>query len=69
MPEADITGKILVHESEGLHLMYSSNINYCKGYNYSSPINFITVKPLSLYNTDTPFDEFFKLKLLQYAGI
>ena len=64
MPEANITGKILIHTSGGLHLMYASNINYCNSYNYSSPINTINVKPLYLYNTDTPFDEFFKLKLL-----
>jgi len=30
MPEADITGKIIIHNTEGIHLLYASDITHCK---------------------------------------
>ena len=29
MPEADIAGKIIIHDSDGLHLLYPSDITHC----------------------------------------
>ena len=46
MPEADITGKILIHDSEGIHLIDASSITYCKGDRNYSTIYILNTKPL-----------------------
>jgi two-component system LytT family response regulator len=51
MPEADITGKILIHDSEGIHLLYASDITHCKSDHNYSFIYILNAKPLYISKT------------------
>ncbi len=51
MPEADITGKIIIHDSDGIHLLYASDITYCKADDNYTNIYIVNEKPLYVAKT------------------